>query len=72
MNLVLLLVLLLNLFEPSEQKYGIFATLVGGFFLDIFSSGIIGLWVLILLATSLFIKLVLRKYVEIPTPKKVV
>ncbi len=71
-NFILLLVILLNLFEPPEQKYGILTAFIGGFFLDIFSNGIIGFWILALLVLSFFIKLVLRKYVKIPTPKKII
>jgi uncharacterized membrane protein YgaE (UPF0421/DUF939 family) len=39
---------------------------IGGFFLDIFSENPIGLSVTILLAISILIKFVLKKYVQIP------
>ncbi len=67
MNLVLILVVLINLFEVEEGKLGLFGAFLGGFFLDIFSEIFLGFWILILLATAFFIKLVLRKYVRFPT-----
>jgi len=61
--LILILIILINLFENPRDFSGIFAGMIGGFFLDIFSSGIIGLQVVILVFLSLFIKLILKRYV---------
>lgn len=65
-NLVLLTILLLNLFEAREEKNGIFAAAIGGFFWDIFSDKPLGFHLIILVALSLLIKAVIKKYIEIP------
>lgn len=65
-NLILIFVIFYSLLESPKKHSGILAGFVGGFFMDIFSSGFIGFYVLILLAVSIFIKLVLRKYVWSP------
>ena len=64
--LILIAVILINLFENTRHYSGIFAAFVGGFFLDIFSSGLIGFYVLILVATAILIKIILRSYVWSP------
>jgi len=69
-SFIFILVVLWNLFEKSEHFLGVFNALAGGFFLDVFSSKIIGFNILILLAIVLFIKLVFKKYVRIPVIKK--
>ena len=66
LNLVLIVVVLINLFEARKEKSGLFSAFFGGFFLDIFSENFIGFWILILLAISIFIKFVLRKHVRFP------
>lgn len=71
-NLVLILVLLINLFTPLNDWFGVSAALIGGFFLDVFSSvqfGFFGLYTLIFLILSLFLNFILKKYVEIPFVK---
>lgn len=65
-NFILILVIFINLFEKPKSYSGVFAGFVGGLFLDIFSSGIIGFHLLILLGIAIFIKLILRKYVWSP------
>ncbi len=69
-NLIFILVIFWSLFGKSEDFLGVFNALIGGFFLDVFSNRIIGFNILILLAIVLFIKLVFKKYVRIPTLKK--
>jgi len=56
-NLVLLLVFIWNLFESQKAFSGFFIAIIGGFFLDIFSSNIIGVWILVCLALAVFIKI---------------
>jgi rod shape-determining protein MreD len=68
-NLILLALIIINIFEKPKDYSGVFAAVIGGFFLDIFSEKSIGLSILILVALSLFIKLILKKYVQIPTIK---
>ena len=65
-SLMLIAVVLINLFERSKNYSGVYAAFISGFFLDIFSASLIGQNVLILLASALFIKIVLRKYVWAP------
>jgi rod shape-determining protein MreD len=67
---VLIIVVLINLFEPQKEKLGLFSAFFGGFFLDIFSENFIGFWILILLTLAFFIKLVLRKHVQFPIFKR--
>ncbi|MCP6718520.1 MAG: hypothetical protein KJI70_03210 [Patescibacteria group bacterium] len=62
-NLILIAVVLVNFFEKQKHGFGIFSALVGGFFLDVFFGPYIGYYILICFLTSLFIKLVLKKYV---------
>lgn len=71
LNFVLILTILINLFENSEEKFGIFSALIGGFFLDIFSGNFIGFHILILVGLSLFIKFILRNYVSLPVWKNI-
>lgn len=70
-NLVLITVLLLNFFEAPEKKYGILAAFIGGLFLDIFSARPIGISVLFLVLLAIFLKLVLKNYVRIPSIKEI-
>ena len=65
-NLLLIGVLMLNLFEKPEEKSGVWAAVVGGFFWDVFSPDYIGFHLLILLAISLAIKHVFKRYLRIP------
>jgi len=71
-NLILISVILINLFErstvPTQPKNysGVFSAFAGGFFLDIFSAGLMGYWVLILLGLAIFIKIILRRHVRSP------
>jgi len=66
LNLVVILAILINFFEKGQKNLGILSALIGGFFLDIFSSKFFGFWILILLLISLFLKLIFRKHVRIP------
>ncbi|KPJ56416.1 hypothetical protein AMJ49_04900 [Parcubacteria bacterium DG_74_2] len=70
-NLILISVILINIFEKPEKKYGIFSAFIGGFFLDIFSERFIGFEILILTAIACFIKLILKKYVRVQITKRV-
>ncbi|PIV12762.1 MAG: rod shape-determining protein MreD [Candidatus Nealsonbacteria bacterium CG03_land_8_20_14_0_80_36_12] len=69
-NLILIVVVLINLFEKTQENSGVFAALIGGVFWDIFSERPFGFYTLILLAIALFIKLILKKYVRIPNIKR--
>jgi len=62
-NLVLFFVVIWNFLENEKNSTGVFVSLVGGFFLDIFSNHFIGFNILILVLVSLAIKLILKKYV---------
>ncbi len=63
LNLVLVFIILWNLMEDWKSLRGIFLSLSGGLFLDIFSSHIIGFNVLILVLISLAVKVILKRYV---------
>lgn len=65
-NLVLIAVILINLLEKKQENLGIFSSLVGGFFLDIFSENFIGFYILILVGLSFSIKLIFKEYVRVP------
>ncbi len=62
-NFILIVVILINLFEKEENCFGIFTALVGGFYLDIFSGRFFGLYLLLSLFISFFIKLVVKDYI---------
>jgi hypothetical protein len=65
-NLVLLSVAAISLFEKQKSDTGFKAALSGGIFLDMFSENFFGLWILILFAASLAIKFILKRYVQTP------
>ena len=64
------IVLCICVFEREESFASMSAALFGGFLIDIFSGGIIGVWSAILFFASLFIKIMLEDYVRLPIPKK--
>src|SRR3989339_1063026 len=66
LNIILVIVVLYNLFESRDKKTGIYIAILGGFFLDVFSNTFIGLNIIIMLLTSVAIKIGLKKYVRIP------
>lgn len=70
LNLVLIIVVLINLFESRKERIGFLSAFFGGFFLDIFSENFFGFWVLILLAIAILIKFVLKTYVRLPIFKR--
>lgn len=65
-NIVLFFVFLINLFEKNERTTGLIAAFAAGLFLDIFSGGFIGFYILISLAISILVKYVLREHIKIP------
>lgn len=63
--LVIIAVVLINVFYNKESfSAGIASAFIGGFFLDIFSSGTLGIWTLILVASSCCFQLIFKKYVR--------
>lgn len=66
LNISLISVVLMNIFENPKSNLGLYAAVISGFFLDIFSMRPFGFWILILFLVALFIKLIFRKYVRIP------
>jgi len=69
-NLVLISVVFWNLFEKSKNYFGLYAALIGGLFLDIFSNRFIGFYILILFTLAIFLKIVFKRYVRIPFTEK--
>ncbi len=67
-NLIIISVIAYNSLEDSKKISGLFNAIIGGIFLDFFSSSFFfGFFTLILLVIAMLIKFVLRKYVRIPT-----
>jgi len=60
---VFILAILANFLPP---RAGLASAFAGGFFIDVFSAGLIGRNVLILLGLAILIKIILRKYVRSP------
>lgn len=65
-NLILFLVVVWNVFEKADNRFGLYQAIIGGFFLDIFSNRFIGFNILILVISVILIKLFFRRYVRIP------
>jgi rod shape-determining protein MreD len=65
-NLIILSLIFINIFEKEEKHLGLVFAFVGGLFLDIFSGNFIGIYVLILVAAAFFLKFVLPRYIRIP------
>ena len=63
-SLILLIVFFWNIFEKPKDLTGIFFAFWGGFLWDIFSSHFIGFYTLMLLILAIFIKFVIRKYIQ--------
>jgi hypothetical protein len=70
LNLVLIAVILINIFENPREMTGVFLAGFGGLFLDIFSERFFGFWIVVLLLTAVFLKFVLKEYVRFPTAKR--
>jgi rod shape-determining protein MreD len=73
-NFVLIAVIFINFFEKPEKRLGLISALLGGFYLDIFSLSFpvfFGFSTLTFLAISFFIKFILRRYVSLPSIKKI-
>lgn len=66
LNFLLILVIFINLFERTGGNSGLFSALIGGFFLDIFSERLLGFHILILLLLAFLIKMVLKRYIQLP------
>jgi rod shape-determining protein MreD len=70
LNLVLIAVVLINIFENPREITGIFLAGFGGLFLDIFSERFFGFWIIVLLLTAVLLKFILKEYVRFPTAKR--
>lgn len=65
-NFLLFFIIFINLFEKKEENFGLLSSTIGGFFIDVFSEKQIGFHILILFGLSIFIKLILRRYIRLP------
>lgn len=65
-NFVLPAVLLINLFERPEKHLGIFAAVLGGFLLDVFSGRMTGFYTAILFVSAMALKAILKNYIRLP------
>jgi len=70
LNLILISVIIYNLIENRNNLFGLSNAIIGGFFLDIFSSQFFGFYILILLTIAITIKFVFKEYVKIPLIEK--
>jgi len=66
-NFIDLAVLVIALFERRRGAVGWLAALWGGIFLDMYSDRFFGFWMIVLFAIVGAIKLILKKYVRIPS-----
>ncbi|MCH7605068.1 hypothetical protein IID24_03725 [Patescibacteria group bacterium] len=70
LNLVVLSIIVVSIFEKPDSHLGLVMALFGGFFLDMFSTKPIGFWALTLVAFVLLLQIVLKNYVQRPIFKK--
>jgi len=63
-NIVLVMTCLVSFIEERKDSFGIYLSLVGGLFLDIFSESFFGFYILTLLLTSFFIKIIFKNYIQ--------
>lgn len=71
-NLVLIAVILINIFTPYYQWQGIGLSLLGGFYLDLFSLScfgpnytcFFGFYTLVFLLIALFVKFIFKRHVQ--------
>jgi len=66
-NLVDAAVVLIALFEKRRNKMSWVAAFWGGIFLDMYSVRFFGFWTLILIGVVAFVKVILKKYVQLPS-----
>lgn len=64
-NLVLVLIILINFFEIPEKRIGLWSAFIAGFFLDVWSSMPFGIEILIFVLVAIFIKFIVKKYVQV-------
>ena len=64
-RLILVAVVLINFFQKTDQFLGWSSAIMGGFYLDIFSSGLFGTQIIILLLLAILIRII-KKYLRIP------
>lgn len=68
LNLIDIAVLAIAVFEHRRGRLGWVAALWGGIFLDLYSGyGFFGFWIILLAGIVAAVKLVLKKYVRIPS-----
>lgn len=70
-NIILIVIIAWNILENPKNLSGVFLGFMGGFFLDVFSSGPIGLNILIMALTAISLKFIFRKYVRIPFAQRI-
>lgn len=66
-NLVLLLIAIVSLFEKQKNNTGIMGAVFGGLFLDLYSERFFGFWILALLSLAVLIKFIVKRYVRLPS-----
>lgn len=66
-NLIDASVIMIALLEKRSHRLSWFAAIFGGAIIDLYSDGFFGLWIGILLVAVVFVKVVVKKYVRIPS-----
>ncbi|MDO8503331.1 MAG: rod shape-determining protein MreD [bacterium] len=61
-NLILIAVVIVSFFEKPAGNAGFTSAFLGGLLSDIFSGKFFGFWIVIMLASAIFIKYLLRSY----------
>ncbi|MBM3250710.1 MAG: rod shape-determining protein MreD [Candidatus Nealsonbacteria bacterium] len=69
-NISLILAVFWNFIEKTKNYFGLYNAFLVGFFLDVFSQRFFGFYILGLLAMAIFLKFIIRKYVQIPFVEK--
>ena len=66
-NFIIIFIALLSLFEKNKKFLSLsgLSSIIGGFFLDLFSFRLFGFYILILSLITIFIKKIIKNYVEI-------
>lgn len=70
-NIILIAVIFWSIIENPKKYYVLWISLIGGFFLDVFSVRFFGFNMLLLFFVSLFFKFIFKNYVRIPFFEKI-
>ncbi|MBU0547019.1 rod shape-determining protein MreD [Patescibacteria group bacterium] len=69
-SLILISQVLIVFLEHPNKNYAVFSAFCAGFFWDIFSNQKLGTGILLMISLTVLLKLILKKYVRIPSIRK--